>query len=72
MRTQLDATEPEQGLGEQAFGAQNGTILAVKDNMVLHVDATALTVDPGVVPIPRIALARLLAAAVFNCWTGNE
>ena len=72
MRTQLGATEPEPGLGEQAFGAEDGTILAVKDNMVLHVDATALTVDTGAVPTSRIALARLLAAAVFNCWIGNE
>jgi hypothetical protein len=72
MRTQLDATEPQPGLGEQAFGAQNGTVLAVKDNMVLHVDATALSGDLGVVYAAPIDLARLLAAAVFNCWIGNE
>jgi hypothetical protein len=71
MRDQFGATAPEPGLGQQAFSADNGTVLALKDNMVLHVDATALPDDLGVVHERRIDLARVLAAEVFNCWTGN-
>jgi hypothetical protein len=72
MRGQLGAGQPEAGLGERAYSADDGTVLAVKDNMVLHVDATALPDDLGVVHERRIDLARVLAGAVFNCWIGND
>jgi hypothetical protein len=70
MRGQLGAGEPETGLGQQAYSAANGTILAVKDNMVLRVDATGLPDDLGGTHERRIGLARYLAAVVFSCWTG--
>lgn len=71
MRGRLGAGEPEPGLGQQAYSASNGTILAAKDNMVLRVDATALPDDLGATHQHRVDVARLLAAGVFNCWTGN-
>jgi hypothetical protein len=70
MRRQLGAEQPTSGLGEQAYGAPSGIIVAVKDNMVLRVDASALPDDLGASHQPRTALARYLAAVVFSCWTG--
>lgn len=72
LRSQLGAATPEPGLGERAWSAPDGTVLAVKDNMVLHVDAAALPDDLGPVHEHRIDFARVLAAAVFNCWSGNS
>jgi hypothetical protein len=71
MRGQLGAGEPEPGLGQRAFSAPNGIVLAAKDNMVLRVDTSALPDDLGATHRPRIDVARVLAAGVFNCWTGN-
>ena len=71
LRGQLAATNPEPGLGEQAYGSPAGTIIAVKDNMVLSVDATHLPDDLGATHERRIDLARVIASGVFNCWTGN-
>jgi hypothetical protein len=71
MRDQLGAGVEEPGMGQQAYSASNGTILAAKDNMVLRVDATALPDDLGATHQHRVDVARLLAAGVFNCWTGN-
>jgi hypothetical protein len=71
MRRQDGATAAEPGLGQQAFSAPNGTILAAKDNMVLRVDASGLPDRLGPTHEPRIGLTRILAAAVFNCWTGE-
>jgi hypothetical protein len=72
LRSQLGAATPEPGLGERAWSTPDGTVLAVKDDMVLHVDATALPDDLGPVHEHRIDVARVLAAAVFDCWTGNS
>jgi hypothetical protein len=71
-RAQHGAVHPEQGLGEQAFSAPTGVVVAVKDNMVLVVDATALPDDLGPGRQRRITVARLLAAGVFACWTGES
>jgi hypothetical protein len=71
MRGPLGAGSPEPALGQQAFSADNGTVLAAKDNMVLHVDATALPDDLGVTHSSRMEFARLLTAGVFACWTGD-
>jgi hypothetical protein len=71
MRGQLGADQPESALGQRAFSAPNGTVLAAKDNMVLRVDPSALPDDLGATHRPRIDVARVLAAGVFNCWTGD-
>jgi|SRR3954451_8273922 hypothetical protein len=62
----------EQGLGEQAYSAPDGALVAVRDDVVLDVDATALPEDLGPGHQRRIELACLLAAGVFACWTGES
>lgn len=71
MRAQLGTAQPEPGLGQQAYGTATGTLVAVKDNMVLKVDATALPDDLGVTHERRIDLAVVVAAGIFDCWTGT-
>ena len=72
LRQRLGADTQEPGLGEQAYSAAAGTVLAVKDNMVLWVNATGLPNDLGTGHQGRLGLARLIAAGVFNCWVGNS
>jgi hypothetical protein len=72
LRRQAGADTQEAGLGQQAYSATAGTVLAVKDNMVLRVDATGLPDDLGATHERRLDLARVIAAGVFNCWTGNS
>lgn len=71
MRGALGRTESEPGLGEQAYSAASGIVVAGKDNMVLRVDATGLSNDLGRTHEQRIDLARIIAAEIFGCWTGN-
>jgi hypothetical protein len=72
LRTGLGAANPEQGFGERAYSAPAGVLVAVKDNLVLTVDATALPDDLGPGHQRRIDVVRLLAAGVFACWTGGS
>jgi hypothetical protein len=72
MRTRAGTTHPEPGLGERAYGTETGTVMAVKDNMTLRVDATALPDDLGATHERRTDLARVIARGVFNCWTGTS
>jgi hypothetical protein len=72
LRGRLGADTQEAGLGEQAYSAPAGTVLAVKDNMVLWVNATGLPDDLGATHEHRLDFARVIAAGVFNCWTGNS
>lgn len=54
------------GLGDGAYQAPDGTIVAVKDQFVLHV-------DPGAAPptVQRSDLAFAAVVAVMSCWTGG-
>jgi hypothetical protein len=70
MRTQFAATDPEPELGQQAYSNAAGTLLAVKDNMVLHIDATGVPDDLGTTHEGRSDFARGIAAGIFNCWAG--
>ena len=70
LRTRAGAVDAEQGFGRQAYSAPAGVLVAVKDNLVLEVDATALPDDLGPGHQRRIVVVRLLAAGVFACWTG--
>lgn len=72
LRRRVGADTQEAGLGEQAYSASAGTVLAVKDNMVLWVNATGLPDDLGATHERRADLARVIAAGVFNCWIGNS
>jgi hypothetical protein len=70
LRAQMGAADPEEGFGERAYSAPAGVLVAVKDNLVLTVDASALPDDLGAGHQRRIDVVRLLAAGVFACWTG--
>jgi hypothetical protein len=72
LRGRLGADTEEAGLGERSYSAPAGTVLAVKDNMVLSVDATGLADDLGATHEHRLDFARVIAAGVFNCWIGNS
>jgi hypothetical protein len=72
LRAQLGAADPEQGFGERAYSAPAGVLVAVKDNLVLTIDATALPDDLGAGHQRRIDVIRLLAAGVFACWIGGS
>lgn len=71
MRTELAATDPEPGLGQQAYGNLAGTVVAVKDNMVLHVDARGIPDDLGATHERRSDFARVIASSIFSCWNGT-
>jgi hypothetical protein len=67
----LASPAPEPRLGQQAYGDAAGTVVAVKDTMVLRVDATALPDDVGTAHLSRLALAEEIAAGVLDCWAGD-
>ena len=70
-RARFAAAEQEPGLGERAYSNPGGVVVAVKDNLELTVDATALPDDLGGTHEKRLDFARVVAAGVFNCWTGS-
>jgi hypothetical protein len=70
MRRRLTAAFDEDGLGQLGYGSADGTLIAVKDNMVLQVDATGLPAGLGATHERRIDFAQVIAAGVFNCWAG--
>ena len=70
LRARFGAGDPEQGFGERAYSAPAGVLVAVKDNLVLTIDATTLPDDLGAGHQRRIDVVRLLAAGVFACWIG--
>jgi hypothetical protein len=71
MRSQLGAATQEPGLGQKAYSTAAGTVVAVKDNLVLRVDATGMADDLGNTHESRLDFARVIAAGVFSCWAGN-
>lgn len=78
-RRQLDAirgefggTNPEPGLGEQAYSRPTGVVLAVKGTMVLRVGARGLPDDLGRTHEGPTNLARIIAAGVLVPWTGSS
>jgi hypothetical protein len=72
MRAGLGNNLAMPGLGEQAYSTDSGTVIAVKDNMVLRVDATGLSDDLGPTHEHRAELARIIAAQIFSCWAGDS
>jgi hypothetical protein len=59
------------GLGEAAFGTGAGTVVVVKDNETLTVDATGMPAVFGSQQQKRTDLAYELASDVLGCWTGD-
>jgi hypothetical protein len=62
---------PLVGLGERAFGTENGTVLVLKDNQVLVVDTTRLPQEFGANGQRRTDLAYEVASDVMGCWTDH-
>jgi hypothetical protein len=56
------------GLGLPAFETRHGSVVFLKDNMILHVDATKVTVPSGKKYATRTALAYEVATDVMGCW----
>jgi hypothetical protein len=61
--------EPVVGLGERAFGTDDGSVTVVKDDMTLTVDATSLPEVFGDDAQRRTAFAFEVASQVMGCWT---
>ncbi|GAB3568147.1 hypothetical protein GCM10027405_29560 [Arthrobacter alkaliphilus] len=56
-------------LGFPAFQTPDGTVVFVKDNFVLTVDATGLPATVGPHDVTRSAFAYEVATAVLACWS---
>jgi hypothetical protein len=54
------------GLGDRAYQSRDGTLVASKDQFVLHIDPSA--VPP---PTSKSDLAFAAVVAVLSCWSGT-
>jgi hypothetical protein len=54
-----------------AFLASDDVVLTVKDNKLLHVDATQLPKTVGPSHRTRRDLIYLVTSAILRCWSGN-
>ncbi len=54
------------GLGDRAYQSADGTLVATKDQFVLHIDPSA--VPP---PASKSDLAFAAVVAVLSCWSGT-
>ena len=70
-RARTQGAQPLAGLGEGAFGTENGTVLVLKDNQVLVVDTTRLPQEFGANGQRRTDLAYEVASDVLGCWTDH-
>ena len=70
-RARTSGAQALAGLGDGAFGTENGTVLVLKDNQVLVVDTTGLPQEFGVNRQRRMDLAYEVASDVLGCWTGD-
>jgi hypothetical protein len=77
-RTMFDAdqartlgAQPLAGLGERAYGSEDGRVNVLKDNQILVVDATRLPQEFGANRQRRTDLAYEVASDVMGCWTGD-
>jgi hypothetical protein len=70
-RARTPGALPLRGLGERAFGTKDGTVLVLKDNQILVVDATRLPEEFGANGQRRTDLAYEVASDVMGCWTGD-
>jgi hypothetical protein len=59
------------GLGLPAYENTTGSVVFLKDNMTLQVDAAALPVRVGPQSTSRTDLAYTIATDVLACWTGK-
>ena len=74
LRARLGKTVPVTGLaglGLPAYEKANGTVVFLKDNMTLQVDATALPPRVGPQNTSPADLAYTLATDILACWSGK-
>lgn len=57
------------GLGEAAYGTEDGTVVLRKDNDVLRVDATGMPAQFGAQHSKRNDFAYEIASDILGCWT---
>lgn len=72
LRAALAKTAPITGLanlGFPAYQTKDGTVVFLKDNMTLHVNATDLAAAVGPHKVTRTALAYQISTTVLACWT---
>ena len=72
LRDRIAATRALDGLTTDAYGASDGTVVLVKDNDTLIVDATALPDIVGTLHAKRFDFAYELASDILGCWTGDD
>jgi hypothetical protein len=70
-RARTLGARPLAGLGERAFGTDDGTVRVLKDNQGLVVDTTGLPQEFGANGQKRADLAYEVASDVMGCWTGD-
>jgi hypothetical protein len=68
-RTTLGVTEALDGLGQGSYGAKTGTVVLIKDNDTLTIDATGLPAVFGKQHSKRFDFAYELASDILGCWT---
>ena len=71
LRNQLGNPEDLAGLGEAAYGTNDGTVVLRKDNDVLRVDATRMPAVFGSQHAKRNDFAYEIASDILGCWTGD-
>jgi hypothetical protein len=72
LRTQLAGAKALAGLTDTAFADADGTLVLLKDNDTLTVDATALPAEFGDQHEKRTDFAYEIASDILGCWTGDE
>ncbi len=72
LRPTLGRTETLIGLGKSAYGTSEGTVVVVKDDKTLRVDATRLPAVFGSNQQKRADYAYEIASDVLGCWTGSD
>ena len=70
-RARTRGARPLAGLGERAYGTEDGTVLVLKDSQILLVDTTRLPQEFGANGQRRADLAYEVASDVMGCWTGD-
>lgn len=59
-------------LGLPGYQSSDGTVIFAKDNMTLHVDATALPATVGPHQVTASNFAYELATTILGCWTEHH
>jgi hypothetical protein len=75
LQTQLKGAEPIKGLanlGFPAYQTPGGSVVFLKDNSTLHVDATGLPAALGPESVTPAAFSYQVATTILACWTEHH